>query len=155
MWDYVVRFFTSIPGFFVDMWEFGEGWYGVAITGVSVVIAVGFGLAAVRLRDDHGWLSAIFGVLSGAVVFWWVHGVIPSATVYLIDEARDAYEGILLPGPLPGMDNAYQVVRDSIVSGQMVVGIVAFAVAALLLQKRFPRTLGEGEESRASSGGYK
>lgn len=155
MWDYVTRFFSNIPPLMVELWEFGEGWYGVAVTGVSAALFALFCLGALRLRGGHGWLSAIFGTLAGSIAFWWVHGIIPSATVYVIDSARDEFEGILLPGPIPGMENAYQVFRDVVVSGQMVVGIVAFAVIALRLQKKFPGALAEGEEARPASGGYK
>lgn len=155
VWDYVVRFLTTVPEFLGEFWEFAGGLEAVAIAGVSAVLAAGFGLAALRMREGHGWLSSIFGVLAGAIAFWWVNAIIPSASVYFIDEVRDEYEGILLPGPLPGMDNAYGVFRDVFISGQMILGIVVFVVAALLIQKRYPRTLAEGEEARAQSGGYK
>ncbi|MGI8874454.1 MAG: hypothetical protein ACR2KP_09020 [Egibacteraceae bacterium] len=153
--EYVTRFFANLPDVFAEIWELGGGWSGVVVTAVSLVLFAGFLLAAPRLRDRHGWLSAIFGVMAGSIAFWWLFGIIPSAMTYFFDGVRDQFEGIVLPGPIPGMDNAYQVARDVLVIGEHGVAVVAFAVAALVIQRRFPRTLAGGEGSRPSSGGYK
>jgi hypothetical protein len=153
--EFISQFFGTIPDAMRALWDLAEGFYGVAITLGSVVIAVGLGLAAAKLRDGHGWLSAAFGMMAGFVAFWWAFGIIPSAFIYFADGNRDLLEGTLFPGALPMMDNAYQVFRDSIVVGLTVIAVVAFSLAAAALQRRYPRTLAEGEEKAPASGGYR
>jgi len=51
--------------------------------------------------------------------------------------------------------NFYSVVRDGVVALEQVVALVAFGAAGLYVQKKYPRALAEGEESRPQSGGYK
>jgi hypothetical protein len=94
-------------------------------------------------------------MMAGFVAFWWAFGIIPSAFIYFADGNRDLLEGTLFPGALPMMDNAYQVFRDSIVVGLTVIAVVAFSLAAAALQRRYPRTLAEGEEKAPASGGYR
>lgn len=153
--EYVQRFFESLPAFFVQMWDFGEGFYGLAVGVISLVLAVVFLFLARLWRDDHGWLSAVLGIMGGAVVFWWVFGILPSAMILFLDGARDQFEGVLLPTGIPGVENLYQVTRDTLVVGEHAIGVLAFAIAALMLQRRYPRSLAEGEEKGPSSGGYK
>jgi hypothetical protein len=64
-------------------------------------------------------------------------------------------EGTIIPSSLPGMENFYEVFRDSVVMGETAIAIVAFGVIATAIQKRYPRELAEGEEAAPKSGGYK
>lgn len=153
--EYVRQFFSTLPEAFAAVWEFVEGLYGVAVLGVSLVLIVGFLLLAKYLRPGHEWLSAVFGVLGGAVAFWWLFGILPSAWVYFADGSRDLLEGTVLPGAIPGADNFYQVFRDIVVVGETGVAIVAFIVVGGWIQKNFPRQLAEDEEKQPSTGGYK
>lgn len=153
--EYVRQFFGTLPEAFVAFWEFLEGLYGVAVFGVSLVLVAVFLLLAHRLRPGHEWLSAVFGVLGGAVGAFWLFGMFPSAWVYFADSERDLMEGTVLPGAIPGAENFYHVFRDVVVVGETTVAVVAFIVVAGWIQKRFPRQLAEDEEKQPSTGGYK
>jgi hypothetical protein len=153
--EFLSEFFGALPAAGREVWNLIEGLYGLVIIAASVVLTALFLFLAKALRDEHGWLSATFGMMAGFIAFWWAFGIIPSAFIYFADGARDTLEGTVFPGPLPGMDNAYQVFRDSIVVGLTVVAVVAFCMAAAALQRRYPRTLVEGEEKSPATGGYK
>jgi hypothetical protein len=153
--EFISQFFGTLPQAVRALWEFAEGFYGLAITVVSVLLAGGLLFGAQVLRDTHQWLSATFGVMAGFVAFWWAFGILPSAFIYYMDGQRDLLEGTVVPGALPLMENAYQVARDSLVVGMTVLAVVAFSLAAAAIQRRYPRTLAEGEERGPTSGGYK
>jgi hypothetical protein len=153
--SFVGEFFRTLPAVFTALWAFIDGWRGIAVMIGSGVLIVVFAFAAMRLRDSSGWLSSIFGMMSATVLLWWLFGIIPSAWVYFADAESDLMTGTIIPAALPGMGNFYQLFRDLVVAGEMGVAIIAFVVAAFWLQKRYPRSLAEGEESRPQSGGYK
>jgi high-affinity Fe2+/Pb2+ permease len=151
----VIDFFRAMPEVMRAAWDFGEGFYGATVTVGSLVLLVLFCMLAFRLRDEHSWLSATFGAMATTIGMWWGFGILPSAWMYFLDGARDLLEGVVIPEALPGMDNFYAVFRDSVVMGMMFVGVGVLVLVALRVQKRFPRSLAEGEESRPQSGGYK
>jgi hypothetical protein len=151
----VREFFSTLPEAGVLLWEFMEGFYGVAIALGSFALAALFLFLAKIWRDNHSWLSAIAGVSGGSILFWWAFGIIPSAFTYFVDGERDVFEGTLLPGQLPGMDNAYEVLRDVTVVGMQTLFVVVFLVAMLRIQRRYPRSLAEGEEKTPVTGGYR
>lgn len=158
--DWVGEFFRTLPMVASALWEFMRGWAGVAIIIGSGAMMIGFALVAVKLRDTYGWLSAIFGMMSATVAAWWAFGIIPSAWIYFADGQRDLLENAVIPGTLgvgrfQVASNFYQVFRDSVVMAETTIAMVAFAVLALQIQKRYPRALAEGEEARPQSGGYK
>lgn len=154
--NWLREFFGTLPEAFRALWEFGDGWYSVGITVVSLALFAGFLLLAkVLRRPGHEWLAAVSGVLAGAVAFWWLFGILPSAWVYFADGQRELLEGTVLPGAIPGADNFYQIVRDVVVIAEQGVAVAAFAAAAVVIQKRYPRTLAEGEEKSPATGGYK
>lgn len=153
--EFVSQFFGTLPAAGSALWELIEGLYGIAIMVGSAILFVGFAFAAKALRLTHGWLSATFGVMAGYIAFWWAFGVLPSAFIYFADGSRDLLEGTVFPGPLPMMDNAYQVFRDLIVTTETALAVIVFSLAAARIQREFPRTLAEGEEKKPSSGGYK
>ena len=158
--DWVGEFFRTLPDVFSAMWTFMRGLEGVAIIVGSGVMMIGFAAIAIKLRDTYGWVSAIFGMMSAQVAAWWAFGIIPSAWIYFADGQRDLMIDTVIPGTL-GVgryqiaSNFYEVFRDSVVMGETTIAMVLFAVAALRIQKRFPRSLAEGEEARPQSGGYK
>jgi hypothetical protein len=153
--DWLGEFFRAIPEVASAFWSFADGFYGVAITIGSIVLAAVLLLGASVLRLTHGWLSAILGAMAATVGMFWVFGVIPSAWVYFADGSRDLLEGTIIPSALPGFDNFYVVFRDSVVMGMFGIGLVGLAVLALVIQKRLPRALAEGEERGPTSGGYR
>jgi hypothetical protein len=158
--EWVGEFFSTLPQVGSALWAFMRGWVGVAIIIGSGAMMIGFGLAAVILRDKFGWLSAIFGMMSATVAAWWAFGIIPSAWIYFADGQRDLMENTVIPGTLGTprfmiATNFYQVFRDLVVIMETQIAMVVFAIIALQIQKRFPRALAEGEEARPQSGGYK
>jgi hypothetical protein len=153
--SFIGEFFRALPDVFVALWGFIDGFRGVAVAIGSGILAAAFAFGALRLRDSSGWLSAIFGMMALAVVMWWLFGIIPSAWVYFADGQRDLLGGTVIPESLPLLDNFYNVFRDAIVMAETGIGVLAFIVAAFWIQKRYPRSLAEGEESRPQSGGYK
>ena len=158
--EWVGEFFSTLPKVGVALWEFMRGWAGVAVIIGSGAMMIGFGLAALKLRDTFGWLSAIFGMMSATVAAWWAFGIIPSAWIYFADGQRDLMENTIIPetfgiGRFQIAANFYTVFRDMVVMGETTIAMVVFAVLALQIQKRFPRALAEGEEARPQSGGYK
>lgn len=148
-------FFTALREAAVAAWQFGGGWRAVAVSVGSVVMVAGFCFAAYRLRATSGWLSAIFGMMAATVAMWWAFGILPSAWVYYADGQRDLLGGTVIPESLPAMANFYTIFRDAVVAGETGIALLGVAVIALWVQKRFPRALAEGEESRPQSGGYK
>jgi hypothetical protein len=153
--DVISEFFRTLPAAAEALWNFAEGFYGLTVTIGSVALFALFGFLAMTWREGHGWLSAVFGMMAGFIAFWWAFGIIPSAFIYFMDGSRDVLGGTLVPESLPGMDNAYQVVRDITVVNLTVIAVVVFCLAAAALQRRYPRTLAEGEERGPTSGGYK
>jgi len=155
--DAVGEFFRTLPEVAVALWEFADGWTGVLITGVSVVLTVLFLAGAHVLRDRSGWLSSILGMMAATIAMWWVFGIIPSAWVFFADAERDLLVDRVIPSEVlpPLFGNFYQVFRDTVVVAMMTVGLVGTVVLALWIQRRYPRGLAEGEEARAQSGGYK
>lgn len=158
--DWVGEFFSTLPTVGSALWDFMRGWVGVAIIIGSGAMMIGFGLAAMLLRDKFGWLSAIFGMMSATVAAWWAFGIIPSAWIYFADGQKDLMIDRVIPGTLgigrfEVASNFYFVFRDLVVVMETQIAMVAFAILALQIQKRFPRALAEGEEARPQSGGYK
>jgi Zn-dependent protease with chaperone function len=153
--EFVGEFFRAIPEAFVALWGFISGWRGVAVTVGSILLGAAFTLAALRLRERSGWLSSIFGLLAGTIALWWLFGIIPSAWFYFSTSEEDILAGRVIPNALPGMNNFYSLFRDLIVVAETGVGIGLVVVASLWIQKRYPRSLAEGEEARPQSGGYK
>lgn len=153
----VGEFFRTLPQVFVAMWEFGGGWNAVFVTGASVAMTVVFLAGAHLLRDRSGWLSSILGMMAGTIALWWVFGIIPSAWIYFADAERDLLIDRIIPSALfpPLLGNFYQVFRDTVVVGMLTVGLVGTIVMSLWIQRRYPRSLAEGEDARAQSGGYK
>ena len=154
------EFFRAIPDVIVALWNFADGWLGVGVTIGSIVIIAATLLLAQRTRDEHGWVSAIFGTMAATVGAFWLFGILPSAWIYFADGNRDLLADTVIPsqiafGGTTVMSNFYQVFRDSIVMAETTVAMVAMVVLALMVQKRYPRGLADGEESRPSSGGYK
>ena len=153
--EFVRQFFSTLPEAFAGLWEFIEGLYGLALLLGSLALIAVLALVALRVRPRHEWVSAIMGVLSGTIAFWWLFGMLPSAFVYFVDGERELLEGTVLPGAIPGADNFYQVFRDLVIVGETAVATILFVVVAFAIQKRFPRGLAEDEEKQPSSGGYK
>lgn len=158
--DWVGEFFQTLPLVAKALWQFMRGWVGVAIIMGSGAMMIGFALVAMKLRDTFGWLSSIFGMMSATVAAWWAFGIIPSAWIYFADGQRDLMENTIIPETFGTprfmiATNFYQVFRDSVVMIETQIAMVAFAIIALRIQKRFPRALAEGEEARPQSGGYK
>jgi hypothetical protein len=151
----VSEFFATLPEAGAALWGFIEGVYGLAIGAASIALAALFLFLAKSWRDTRSWLSAISGMMGASIAFWWAFGILPSAFTYFMDGERDRFEGTLLPEGLPLMENFYQVFRDSVVIGMQTVFVVLFAVAMLRIQKRYPRTLAEGEEKSPATGGYR
>jgi hypothetical protein len=151
----VNEFFSTLPVAARALWEFMEGFYGLAIMVVSIVLIAVLLYLAKAWRDEHSWLSAIAGVMGASVAFWWAFGIVPSAFTYFMDGERDVFEGALVPEALPGMDNFYQVFRDVAVVGMQTVFVLVFAILLLRIQKRYPRSLAEGEEKAPATGGYR
>ena len=154
------EFFSTLPDVFSALWTFGRGWSGVLISGGSVVLFAVLCFAAMTLRETHGWVAAILGMMGATIAAWWAFGILPSAWIYFADGQRDLLENAIIPGTLgvgrfQVASNFYQVFRDSVVMAETTIAMVAFAVLALQIQKRYPRALAEGEEARPQSGGYK
>jgi hypothetical protein len=153
--DVITEFFRTLPAAGQALWSFAEGFYGLAVTLASIALFALFAFLAYSLRELHGWLSATFGIMAAFIAFWWAFGIIPSALIYYMDGSRDLLAGTLFPESLPGMDNAYQVIRDNLVVAETVLATVVFCMAAAAIQRRYPRALAEGEERGPTSGGYK
>lgn len=158
--DVVSEFFGTIPDLFVALWSFGDGFRGLAVTVVSIGLVAGFCIAAHLTRDKLGWVSATFGGCAAMVAGLWAFGILPSAWIYFLDGASDVLTDTLIPsriaiGEFVVFGNFYQVFRDSIVMVETSIAMVGFTVFAFWIQKRYPRTLAEGEEALEKSGGYK
>ena len=153
--DWVGEFFGAMPEVGAAVWEFIRGWAGLAIIAGSAVLTALYAGLALKLRDHYGWLSAIFGSLAALIVLWWFFGIIPSAWIYFADGRTDLLGGTVIPTALPGMSNFYEVFRDLVVIAEQGIATLGLVVVALQIQKRFPKALAEGEESRPQSGGYK
>lgn len=158
--DWIGEFFRTLPSVFWAAWQFGSGGLGLGVTIGSIVLTAGFLKAAERQREDHGWLSALWGSMAATIAAFWVFGVLPSAWVYFADGQQDLMADQVIPsqigiGSWVIASNFYQVARDSVVIVETFVAMAAFAVVAFRLQKRYPGSLAEGEESRPQSGGYK
>lgn len=155
--EYIKQFFRTLPEVAVAFWDFIEGFYGLAVLAVSLVLFALFAFLAWRWREGgrHGWLSTIMGAMAGTVAFWWIFGILPSAFVYFTDAERDLLEGTVMPTAIPGADNFFEVFRDLVFAGFQGLALLLFIVAAVWIQKRYPRALAEGEEKEPSTGGYK
>lgn len=155
--DVVGRFFRTLPEVGSELWTFVNdgGVNAIAvIVGTALLMAVLLG-AAKALRDEHSWLSAMFGSMAATIAMYWVFGVIPSAWVYFVDGSKTVLAGNVIPESLPLMDNFYDVFRDTVVIVLTTVGVMGLAAATAQIQKRYPGALAEGEEARPQSGGYK
>lgn len=153
--NWVGEFFRAIPEALSALWQFAEGFYGLAVMLGYLIAAVFFVWLAVIFRPTRGWLSAVFGIMAVTIAFFWGFGIVPSAWVYYADGARELLEGTVVPAALPGAENFYEVFRDTVVVILTALAIMGFAVAAGAVQKRYPRVLAEGEEAGPKSGGYK
>ncbi|HUH06931.1 MAG TPA: hypothetical protein VML96_03890 [Egibacteraceae bacterium] len=150
------EFFRAIPEVFAALWRFMDTWRGLGVTVGSLVLIVVFTGGAVRLRTSYGWVSAILGAMAATLVAWWVFGIIPSAWIYFADAERDLLGGRVIPNALdPVAANFYQVFRDSVAMAEITVAMGASIVAALWIQKRYSRSLADGEEKGPATGGYK
>lgn len=153
--DWLGEFFRAIPQALRALWEFGDGFTGLGIMLGYLAMAVAFTFLAFRLRATRGWLSSIFGVMAITIGFFWGFGILPSAWVYFADGSSEILAGRIIPSALPGAANFYEVFRDTIVVVLTALGITGFCLAALAIQRRFPRGLAEGEEASPKTGGYK
>ncbi|MEE8600825.1 hypothetical protein [Euzebya tangerina] len=158
--DVISEFFRTIPDVIGALWSFGNGFTGLAITVGSIALVAGFCLAAQRTRETHGWVSAVCGGSAAMVAGLWAFGILPSAWIYFLDGAKDTLTDTVIPsriaiGEFVVMGNFYTVFRDSIVMVETIVAMGAFGALALWVQKKYPRTLAEGEEPGEKSGGYK
>jgi hypothetical protein len=158
--DWIVEFFRTIPAALRALWDFGSGWAGVAVTAGSAGSAALFLVAAHRLRDTYGWVSALCGAMASFIAIWWALGILPSAWVYFVDGQKNLLRDQIIPGQIVIGDftvaaNFYSVIRDAVVAVQQVVAIAGFAALGFYVQKKYPRSLAEGEEARPQSGGYK
>ena len=156
----ISEFFSTIPDMFQYLWSFGRGFSGLAVTVGSIVLTAVFALAAQRTRDDYGWVSATFGGMAAMIAGLWAFGILPSAWIYFMDGGSDILTDQIIPsrvaiGEFVVFGNFYQVFRDSIVMIETIVAMGAFTAFALWVQKKYPRTLADGEEAREQSGGYK
>ncbi|MGH3441629.1 MAG: hypothetical protein ACRDUY_06215 [Nitriliruptorales bacterium] len=164
-------FFRAIPEalralyYFGDPSTRGDGWWGfviLAIWGVFL-IALPLAIALRSARRGHEWVAATMGSIGGLGVLWWVFGILPSAFIYYVAGAKQVLADRVIPTSLtvsvggvflPIATNLYDVIRDTVVVVWHLVALVGTVVAALQIQKRFPRNLGPGEERR-EAGGYK
>lgn len=158
--DWIGEFVRTLPSVLNALWSFGRGWAGVGVTVGSVVLIALSLAAAHRLRERYGWISALCGSMAATIAAWWAFGILPSAWVYFADGQQDLMADQVIPSQIGIGDwviasNFYQVARDSVVIVETLVAMVIFAVLALRVQKRYPRSLAEGEENRPQSGGYK
>lgn len=156
----ITDFFATFPDLMQQLWSFGSGFTGLAVTVGSIILVALFALAAQRTRDDYGWVSATFGGMAAMIAGLWAFGILPSAWIYFLDGASDVLTDQMIPSQIAINDfvifgNFYQVFRDSIVMVETAIAMVAFTAFALWVQKRYPRSLAEGEEAREQSGGYK
>lgn len=151
----MAEFFGALPEAARAFWSFIDGFYGIAVFVVSMGMMVGLLVLALAWREKHEWLAAVSGIMGTGIAFLWSFGIMPSAFVYFMDAQRDLLEGTVVPAGLPAMENFYQVLRDVIVVGQQGLFVVLFAVAMLMIQRRYPRTLAEGEEKAPATGGYR
>lgn len=153
--DWLGDFFRTIPQAAQEFWSFADGFAGLAVLLGYLVLALVCVFLAFKLRPTRGWLSSIFGAMAITIAFFWGFGIVPSAWVYFADGAQEILEGNVIPAALPGAENFYQVFRDTIVVVLTALGITGFCLAALAIQRRFPRGLAEGEEAGPKTGGYK
>jgi hypothetical protein len=158
--NWIGEFFATLPDAMVALWEFGDGFIGVALMVASLVLLALFCLLAYRLRETQGWLSALFGAMAALLSSWWLLGILPSAWVYFADSQSELLADQIIPsqiivGSLEVATNFYNVFRDSIVLVQGAIVVVGYFALALILQKRFPGGLAEGEERGPTTGGYK
>jgi len=159
--DWVGEFFSTLwHGVLPQLWVFIRGKAGLGIIVGSGAMMIGFSLAAAKLHDTYGWVSAILGMMAATIAAWWAFGIIPSAWIYFADGQRELMEGTIIAkqlgtGRFVVATNFYDVFRDSVVMGETTIAMLVFAIAALRIQARFPKALAEGEEARPQSGGYK
>jgi hypothetical protein len=90
--DWLGEFFRALPGVVRALWQFGDGFYGVAIMLGSLALIAAFTFVAIRLREIRGWLSSVFAVMAITIGMWWGFGILPSAWVYFADGERDLLE---------------------------------------------------------------
>lgn len=153
--DWVGDFFSALPTALRALWDFGDGFAGLAIMLGYAAMAALFLFLAYKLRPVRGWLSAIFGGMAITIGFLWGFGILPSAWVYYADGNRALLEGTIIPSALPGAENFYEVFRDTVVAVETGLAVAVFVTVAKAIQRRYPRTLMEGEEAGPKSGGYK
>lgn len=158
--DVLGEFFRTIPDALVALWEFGDGFFGLAVMLGSMALLGLFTGLAYQLRERQEWLSALFGSMAALLALWWLMGILPSAWVFFADARRELLVDQIIPsaiviGDLGVATDFYNVFRDSIVmlvNTVVLVGVFWFGFA---IQKRFPKGLAEGEERGPTSGGYK
>jgi hypothetical protein len=158
--DWLRGFFTTLPAALIALWEFGGGFIGLVLMGASIMLIALFCLLALRLRERQGWLAALFGVMAALLSSWWLLGIIPSAWVYFADSQSELLADQIIPSQIviQGAEvasNFYNVFRDTIVLVQGAIVVVGYFALALIIQKRFPGGLAEGEERGPTTGGYK
>src|SRR5687767_3303162 len=111
------EFFSTLPDVFSALWTFGRGWSGVLISGGSLVLFAVLCFAAMTLRETHGWVAAILGMMGATIAAWWAFGILPSAWIYFADGQRDLMQDQVIPGTIAFGDfvvasNFYVVFRD-------------------------------------------
>jgi hypothetical protein len=158
--DWLRGFFTTLPDALITLWKFGGGFVGLVLMGASIMLIALFCLLALRLRERQGWLAALFGVMAALLSSWWLLGIIPSAWVYFADSQSELLADQIIPSQIviSGVEvasNFYNVFRDTIVLVQGAIVVVGYFVLALIIQKRLPGGLAEGEERGPTTGGYK
>jgi hypothetical protein len=158
--NWIGEFFRAIPDAFVAWWEFSGGLFGLAVLFGSIALLALFTGLAYQLREQYGWLSALFGSLAAMLALWWLMGIVPSAWVYFVDAEQELLAGRLIPeaivlGDLEVASDFYNVFRDSVVMVMGTVVLVGVFWFALAFQKRFPKSLAEGEDRGPTTGGYK
>ncbi|HEX2028291.1 MAG TPA: hypothetical protein VHF25_09870 [Nitriliruptorales bacterium] len=169
-WSWFGEFFGALPDAFRALYQFGDpsnvgqGWWGIVIALIWGVLIIAVPLSIARVTyQRREWVSATMGVVGGLGVLWWVFGILPSAWIYFVDSNKEILEDRIIPTSFtftlggvnfPVATNLYDVIRDVVV---VVEHLIAFGIlfwAAIAIQKRLPKTMVPGEQSR-EPGGYR
>lgn len=162
-------FFGALPDALRALYLFGDpngtgqGWWGAVIALIWAIPLTAVPLAISRMTyGKREWVSATMGVIGTLSIFMWVYGVLPSAWLYYVDSSEEILADRVIPTSLtftiggvyfPVATNFYDVIRDLVVVFEHLIALGITFWAAMALQKRYPRALAPGEETR-ESGGY-
>jgi hypothetical protein len=164
--NWFVEFFRAIPEVLEALYYHGDpsgagqGWWGFVILAIWGIFLTAIPLfLALRFAGKREWLTVTMASLAGLSIFWWVFGIIPSAWVYFVDGNAAVLADRVIPTSfapfgIPIATNLYHVIRDTVVVVWHLIIGVGLVIAALAIQKRYPRTLASGEERR-DPGGYR